>query len=315
MTAELTQITLSEYHSPQQHKDIRLAARVFMGQPQVQRKLAYLVLVELAKYADPLFPDMLDYLDRHDSNPRTAAFRQTVALEYQKVKEVLATCPPAFLRQFEQDLLTPNKPMLMRGTDPAKPLIVVFTTMFNNFYLSNLALSALLLDRGYSVLLLKDSSGYQYLNGIPGLGATWDATIARIGQIAGDEGRGVVVTGFSSGGYAAGLAALALRPQLYVGFSISGNLSPDTDLPMPKLFTAENRAQTPAGLRRDLVPEFRETGQPARLFAGTKSLTDLAHIRAFDGVAHVEQHVMDNEGHVTIRPLFMTDRLTDCFVV
>jgi hypothetical protein len=308
-------ITLSEFHSPQQKRDISSAARWLVLQSKFHHKLAYLILAELARHADPFFLDVLEYLDRTDKDSRTQNFRKLMHQEFEKTYKIVQNFEKYLSDSIVQDLLTPNKPVLLRRDVKNKPLIVVFTTMYNNFYLSNLTLVSLLLEGGYSVLMLKDGSGLQYLNGIPELGKDWDQSMVTLDKIVRKEGKGLIVTGFSSGGYASILASLTLKPDLYVGWSVCGNLARSSSLPMPKLFTENLREQTPEHLRRDLVPEVNQMDLRMRLFAGNEHPRDLCHMRSFKKVKNVDMYAILGEGHISVRSPFLAGTLIDAYAI
>jgi hypothetical protein len=159
-------------------------------------------------------------------------------------------------------------------------LLVVFNSLHGDFWVSGPVLHCLLRDSGVNILYLKDPGWQFYVAGLPTFGRGFDALVAGIEGVCRDVGaRDVRTMGFSSGGYAALLAAAKLRAQGFLGFSISTDFSRDATLPPDSLAAA--RASVPDGPFRDLKPLLVSARSPGLgvLYYGEESLGDATHAR------------------------------------
>jgi len=307
----MTEKTALDVHSQTQLVHLeRIADALLQGQ-KLSKVICYVVLSELSKHGSPFYPRVLDVLEQHDKDPRTAKVRDDLTQEYHiavRVKEVIGS---KFHDDYYLQLLELDKPVLVGG---GPRLAVIFTTKFNNFYIANYTLAAMLAARGYGCLFLKDISSFQYLNGIPGLGSNWDSSMQALGELISKTYEDVVFTGFSSSSYAALMAALQFRPRKFVGFSISANLDPASPLPFPKLMPAEVREKVPLNLRIDLAAKTQQSDLVVDLFTGADSQNDIKHAAAFDGFANVNSTIIPGIGHIVIRPLLLQEKLIDIFL-
>jgi len=196
-----------------------------------------------------------------------------------------------------------DKPYFETGSlHPAK-LLIVFTTMYNNFEISNLALLALLRPLGVSLLFLKDGSRFNYLNAIPGIGKDFESAARRIAANNARNGfREVYLSGFSSSGYASLLMTMAVPCTAYLGFSIRSDISEGPDFNAGDYFTAEIRDQVPPSLHHDLAPMIERSGQAIayRLFYGSLNALDKRHARHLAGIPHVVLEELDGCSHGTV---------------
>jgi acyl-CoA synthetase (AMP-forming)/AMP-acid ligase II/acyl carrier protein len=159
-------------------------------------------------------------------------------------------------------------------------LLVVFNSLHGDFWVSGPVLHCLLRDSGVNILYLKDPGWQFYMAGLPTFGRGFDALVAGIEGICRDVGaRDVRTMGFSSGGYAALLAAATLRAQGVLGFSISTDFSRAATLPPDSLAAA--RASVPDGPFLDLKPLLVSARTPGLgvLYYGEDSVGDAAHAR------------------------------------
>lgn len=163
------------------------------------------------------------------------------------------------------------------GTHRRDLALVVFTTRFNNFSVSNLVLDALLGELGIARLYLKDVSADLYLRGVQGLAASLAELPAAIAGLLATHGiRHSIVTGFSSGGYASLYAASQLQPLGYVGFSVYTDVSTDSLLPQRAMWRAL-QDQVPAELLLDLRPGLNRPEQRLTLYYAARDPIDRAH--------------------------------------
>src|SRR5690349_21111140 len=71
-----------------------------------------------------------------------------------------------------------------KGSKYPHKLLVVFTTMFNNFRISNALLYAMIKELDVSVLILKDCTYFNFLNGVAGLGTDISSITQAISSLA-----------------------------------------------------------------------------------------------------------------------------------
>ena len=134
------------------------------------------------------------------------------------------------------DLLDADREAVLIPAKGARTLLVVFSTMYSDFWVSYPVLHCLLPSDTTSILYLKDPRGMMYLQGLAAYGETFDALCAGVRKIAADLSiDDIRVTAFSSGGYAALLLATSIRAGAYLGFSIRTDLAarrlcPATDM-------------------------------------------------------------------------------------
>lgn len=96
--------------------------------------------------------------------------------------------------------------------DKSGVIIVVFTTMFNNFHFSNAVLASILLRSGKSFLLVKDPTQKFYLNGIPDFGSDLVNSSRNLQYFLQKNGfSDIRITSYSSGGYASILYASKIK--------------------------------------------------------------------------------------------------------
>lgn len=213
-------------------------------------------------------------------------------------------------------LLALDKPYYERGRTQPNKLLIVFTTMYNNFYFANPALLAFLRGLGVSLLVLKDSTPYNYLNGIPEFGKSIDeAARALAGFIAKQAIDQTYICGFSSSGYASLLMSSKLDCDGYLGFSVCSDLSAHTTLPLSKYYTPAVAAAIDASVKLNLAARF-SAAPPAyqcRIIYGEHSNIDQPHAQNLVGIANIEVAKVSNAGHVVLAPLFINGSLLTLF--
>jgi hypothetical protein len=203
-----------------------------------------------------------------------------------------------------------------RGERHPGKLLVVFTTMYNNFYVSNLVLFALLRQFGVSILFLKDTTLLNYLNGIVGFGSDIEQVSQNVVSLAAREKISeIYITGFSSGGYASLMSSGLLPCAGYLGFSVASDLSRNSAIKPPKFFTEDVRQridqQWLKNLRTDLLgsAEF-----PRRdIFFGQDYTVDAAHAKNLEGIPGTTVIGLRDCTHLTIASLIESDRLASTF--
>ncbi|APB98208.1 alpha/beta fold hydrolase [Polynucleobacter asymbioticus] len=208
-----------------------------------------------------------------------------------------------------------NGYQFIKGSKHPSKLIIVFTTMYNNFYMSNAVLAAFLLQFGISILILKDATRFNYLKGVQGLGDDLSKVANKIQLIIDQEGiKEVIIAGFSSGGYASLLLSCLVPCNRYLGFSIRSDLSEHSALAPPKFFLSEVREL----LDKRWLINMRERLTTAaidcrkEIYVGKDNTEDMRHADNLRGLPDVHLHELPC-GHITIAPLMQTGDLTRIF--
>lgn len=204
----------------------------------------------------------------------------------------------------------------VRNPKPNDTLLVAFTTMFNNFYVSNAAFAAILSGLPCDLLLLKDATLLNYHGGVAGFAPDFPGIAPALERFAASHGKSrVVLTGYSSGGYAALLTSLLMRCDGYLGFSHQVDLADDSVLPSPRLFTDEVRAHVDRAWLRDCRPLLAQANPAVSrtLIYGERSERDAAHARHLGGLDGIRLVELAGAGHNTIQPLLAESRLVALF--
>lgn len=207
--------------------------------------------------------------------------------------------------------------LLLSPPQPSTRMLVVFTTMFNNFYVSNLVLLTLLQRLGCHLLLLKDATLANYLAGVAGLAADLPGIAAAVRSTATRLGaRQIFVCGFSSGGYAALYTALQIHAQGYLGLSHAIDLRPDSSLPAPLFFTPAVRSRLDPAAQVDLRTLLRAADPhvPRWLMYGEHSLRDRPHALHVSDLPTIEVLSVPDAGHNVVQALLASGRFIEAFV-
>jgi hypothetical protein len=202
------------------------------------------------------------------------------------------------------------------GEQHREKLLVVFTTMFNNFWVSNLVFYALLRNFGVSVLFLKDPSLFNYLKGIAGFGNDIVQVSQNVLSLAQREGISeIYLTGFSTGGYASLYSSCLMPCAAYLGFSVVSDLSGKSAIYPGKFFTDEVRAQVDPKWLVNLRHVLLESSKfPRRdIFFGNDHNKDAEQARNLEGITETKIIGLRDCGHQTIAALMESDRLTNIF--
>lgn len=305
-------IPAAKRHSLEQKKWVEARALQMLDSELFPRSHGYLILAELAQHGSPMFGQLCERLAAMDAGHKMASSRRGVlTADHGAAVEFLSHSGVRLSASLERALLHPTRPVFIPSPDTSSPLIVVFTTAFNNFYYSNPVTGALLTQKGFACLFLKDASGYQYLKGIGGLGKDWNGSIDNLRAFLREHGRGrrIVCAGFSSSGFAALLAAEGVGADHAVGFSIRSTMSLGSPLPRSKLITDEMYEGIPIELQVDLEPVLRGTKMPVNLYCGEESPYDIEHTMALSGLSNVTHRVLPETGHISIRPFVKEGKL------
>lgn len=190
----------------------------------------------------------------------------------------------------------------------SRKLVVAFTTVYNNFGVSNAVLYALLRRFGVSILILKDPTVFAYGCGVRGLGEDPEQLADAVSRLARDIGSPeIYVTGFSSGGYPSLLFSSLVECKGYLGFSVRTGSGYYGD-PLPR-WGVFNEAQD-YWIRRNVARRFhvnlrglfegRRDECNRVLVVGDGNDRDMAHARDVAHCPGFELSVLESCGHDTV---------------
>jgi hypothetical protein len=206
--------------------------------------------------------------------------------------------------------------LLFESPQKSRKLLVIFTTIFNNFYISHLALRGLLEELGCHLLFLKETTLANFQRGVasfavdlPDIAVQIQAMARRLGA---DQ---IYLSGYSSGGYAALQTSLRLPCQGYLGFSHATDLSPGSRLPYLAHYDEEVFAQLDPRWLVDLRLglEDADPAIPRVLVYGDRGWKDVAHSRHLAGLQTIRLVRLAGANHDTIKYLLARGRLTEAF--
>ena len=208
--------------------------------------------------------------------------------------------------QLIRELYSKNGFHFFRGYKNQDKLVVLFTTMYNNFYVSNFVMLRFLSQFGVSILILKDTTRFNYLNGVSGFGKNPKDISKQILTLKEREGiKKVLIMGFSSGGFASLLCAKLLQSDRYLGFSIASDTS--GSLTDRKWFTQEVRSKIDEkylfNLRDLLANEEQSQHSKYNIYYGLDNKSDVDHAINLDDLPNVSLQPIEDCGHSTISRL------------
>ena len=289
-----------------------------LAQAELSDKDKCFVLSQLAVYGLDNFADYYEqWFDRftHSGIKHFAQKKQQEWLAVQAIPQLRAVLTDKTLTRQLLDLSTPY---FERGSVQPEKLLIVFTTMYNNFYLSNPVFLAFIRALGVSVLILKDNSVYNYLNGIPGFGDSFDeAASALTTLIKKEQIEKTYITGFSSGGYASLLMSTRIACDGYLGFSIGSDVSANSQLPVSKFFTPDVVKDIDDNVKLDLAAVFKAKPYPykCKIIYGAHTNIDAPHAENLNGIDGFEVCKLADAGHITLAPLLIRNELLAQFEV
>lgn len=183
--------------------------------------------------------------------------------------------------------------------------IVIFTTVFNNFGVSNVVTDAFFAQLGVSRLFLKDGTDFSYFRGVRGLADTLGDLPGAVADLLESHGiRETIVTGFSSGGYASLHFATSRRYAGYVGYAIYTDISDASPLMIPE-FLERVRDRVAPEYYVDLKPRLAADPHavPCKLFFGKGDVGDRVHAMHLIDCPTVEVTCHADGGHDVTLPL------------
>lgn len=213
---------------------------------------------------------------------QTAKLMERLAAVSRKFREANLAPKLRKLGNLGPQLLDAKQEALLSTAKGSRTLLVVFSTMYSDFWVSYPVLHCLLPTETVSVLYLKDPREMMYLCGLTTYGQTFAAMIEGIRSVARDlEISDIRIVAFSSGGYAALLAASMLGANGYLGLSIRTDLSPSSPLPTDRYVMREDFRRAAEAYLLDLKPILVERATPKRgvLYYGKLAKIDAEHAR------------------------------------
>ncbi len=219
-------------------------------------------------------------------------------------------------RQFLRAAYHPRGHILLKKSRPTNNLLVLFSTMYNNFYMSNAVILTMMQELDCHILYLKDSTIGNYHLGVHGFAADFPGIATKIQEVAAQVNASkIFFSGFSSGGYAAMLTSLQIPSAGYLGFSQDIDLSPESTQEPNRYFTPEVRAWLDPRWLLDLRKELEKSdpGVPRWLYYGGKMPRDKGHALHLEGVAGIEVVCLPDSRHETVLDLMAAGEFLDLF--
>jgi hypothetical protein len=305
-------------HSLAQIAAIEQEIRAFRHAPArgTSLRAALFAATELVVHGSEQACDFIRYISRQVTHPDVQQYLDRLSKQAKFIRGIAGLDEIRRNKALVSELYKLNGIFFARGERHHEKLLVVFTTVFNNFYVSNLVFYAMLRHFGVSILFLKDTSLHNYLNGIVGFGNDIVQVSQRIKSVVQREGISeVYITGFSSGGYASLFCSNMLPCCSYVGFSLRSDLSRSSLLHPGKFFTEEVRScideRWLKNLRDILLGAHRF---PRRdIYFGSEYAVDVEHARNLEGIPGTTIICLPGCDHQTIAALMESDRLTSIF--
>ncbi|OOZ16035.1 hypothetical protein BOW35_01875 [Solemya velum gill symbiont] len=299
-------------HSPSQHTLLRQLA----GKRDRTRKESFFLISELATQGVPEFKTLYARLQQQYTHPDAHAFLEKLRVQWEAIQEIETFQQCLDDAELMRELYQLDKPYFETGKKHQNIALVIFTTMYNNFYFSNLVMLALLRQLGISLLFLKDTSYFNYLNGIPGFSEDFSTSSVSIAEFLRNKGiDDIFITGFSSGGFASLLMSNRIQCCGYLGYSIRSDISEQSKLPTGKYMTEEIKAQLDPDVCVDMVKILTEKddGVQRKVIYGSESKTDEAHARHLASVPGMQISELKECKHTTPALLLENRRLLEEF--
>lgn len=302
-----------EFHDKRVHSlDNLLELRREVQAPESFAKRIQL-LDALSQHGLPEFPALLDSVLESTSRPEITTLAERSNLLWRTIVSMPEFQSISKDRGLVERLYDRKRAYFERGLIQPRNLLIVFLTMFNNYFMSNIACLALARNVGTSVLLLKDPTPSSFLNGCADLGTfTMNELVMRLKSfIKNKQFNEVATTGFSSGGYAALFSAAALDLKGCLAIAPHTDFSVSSPLPKPRFLTRDIESSLAPPCRFNLKHYIKENGSNAdiRVFYGMSSQKDTAHALNLESLKQVCITGVSGWGHSVISPLFTSGRL------
>jgi hypothetical protein len=235
---------------------------------------------------------------------------------YLRMCDFIDACPAIAYTLTQSDLVeklyATDGFTLIKGTHRPEVLLLVFTTVYNNFGISNLMLYSLLRASGVSVLILRDGTLASYLTGVRGLGHDLDSCAESISRLATElHCQKILVTGYSSGGFASYYVSTKLDCAGYLGFSIVSDMRLDTLLPTDVFISKDIRNKIDSKYLVELsgLTDTNSDGIPRRVVVGANSEVDQRFADLIAGVPRLAVIKVPECRHDTPEAMLATGQL------
>lgn len=300
----LAQIAYIEKYALEKSLHSTLAPRQLLG-----------MLSELAQHGSPAFHNLETYISDNFNQEYVLNTLHINRLVHKATSNAVRSDNRRLNDKVWRQLYDPQLAVYYHHPEANRQLIVIFTTSFNNFYISNAVFAELLASRGYSFLILKDPSSYQYTRGIPGLADTWEDLIDWLSKFLSEKRKcfEITFTGFSSSGYAAVLAASLLHPNRCIAFSLNSSMVHLSNLNRSKIMTPEMFDHIPPSAKFDLAEVKPSPNTEYYIYYGERSIVDKAHATRLRGSANIQIVEVGDVGHICFRPHLTSNRFVDIF--
>lgn len=195
--------------------------------------------------------------------------------------------------------------ILLKKPETTK-LLVIWTSVFNHFFVANVALAKLIGNLDCSLLFLKDDTLHHYSRGVKGFAGSADELGPAIEKVAREhELDGIYHMAATDAGYAALRTSLRSRCDGYLGFSQSTDFSAGSPLAASPLMTPDVRAAIGADFLEDLKPRLRDA-DPAisrTLIFGEDDAHATEHAMHLADIATVKLASVSGVRHNAVLPL------------
>jgi hypothetical protein len=308
--AETAQFDHRMVHSLERLEEMEAA----VAEPDIPLRQAIFLADKLASHVHPATPRLCEALIAHARHKDVLGMAHTLSASWRHAAQFFRY--EAMSREDKARFYARDGAMLLKKGTSGK-LVVLWTTMFNNFYLSNAAMAAMLAGLDCSVLILKDSSPFNYLKGVQGFAPDLFAIGPAIEKLVAQHGfTRIYHASYSSSGYAALYTSLTSPSHGTLTFSPWVDMRVDSPLPPPFFFTEDVRAQVDPVCTFDLKPMLAKADPaiPRTLIYGELNGRDRANARYVEDLDTIDVIAVPGIGHNTILPYLHRGEFRDMFV-
>jgi hypothetical protein len=270
---------------------------------------------EATQHGHPKALNFIEILQMHLKKKEVQDYLSSLKLQSQFINSIPGWVTVKTNQEVLKKLYELNGYNFIKGSTYPHKLIIIFTTMYNNFYMSNPVFVTFLLQFGVSILILKDATRFNYLNGVKGLGSNLSEVAEKVNFfIAKERIQDLLITGFSSGGYSSLLFSCLVPCKRYLGFSIMSDFSDHSSLRSAKFFTSEVREKVDKRWLVNLKEMLTINQLQCRrdIYVGQNTPVDIEHADNLRQINNLHIHELSC-GHITLAPLMENNELTRVF--
>jgi hypothetical protein len=304
------------FDSRYQHSVVQLnKLNALFKQGETSATESLFLATEATQHGHPKALSLIDILLKKIKKKEVQDYLSSLKLQSQFINSIPAWGTVKANQEVLKKLYELNGYNFMKGSTYPSKLIIVFTTMFNNFYMSNPVFVAFLSQFGVSILILKDATRYNYLNGVKGLGGNLSEVAERIKLIIDKERiEDILITGFSSGGYSSLVFSCLVPCNRYLGFSVRSDFSDHSSLQSAKFFTNEVREKVDKRWLVNVKDMLTVNQMQWRkdIYVGQNTPVDMEHAENLRQINNVYIHELSC-GHITLAPLMESGELIRIF--